>query len=320
MRERPAWRTATTEEGEEEEDEEGRSSLQLLFSLLLLLSLPLLQQLLLPLAVAAVALFSAWAQLTQALGVLGLEGDDALEDGEGALVVLEKREGKLPEKPRRVREKGAGRERESFACRKLFVSLFIFISLSFSFSLSSLTCSRQRARAREYILGGRSELVGAERKRAMRADSAGGNDEDRTDDGDDDDDEDVMLTSNPRGHALAVRPRGASLSPHAQAMRHDAGASLRHGRSPRAQPGRHFLEGCEKANKRKRKEKKKWFHIPFEVVFFSFFTFHRGLSLAAATRLFPPLSALCATTTASAANHPAASHLVEEHLPGRQRR
>lgn len=44
-----------------------------------------------------------------------------------------------------------------------------------------LTCSRHSARAFEYILGGRSELDGAERKRAILALRAGGDDDDDED-------------------------------------------------------------------------------------------------------------------------------------------
>ena len=61
-----------------------------------------------------------------------------------------------------------------------FFSSFAFLPLS-----AFLTCSRHRARAREYILGGRSELEGAERKRAILALRAGGvvdGDEDEKDD------------------------------------------------------------------------------------------------------------------------------------------
>ena len=55
----------------------------------------------------------------------------------------------------------------------------------FFFSLSLpllLTCSRHSARAFEYILGGRSELDGAERKRAILALRAGGDDDDDDED------------------------------------------------------------------------------------------------------------------------------------------
>ena len=82
------------------------------------------------------------------------------------------------------------RARKSSSRRAPF---FAFFSLPFSpvvrffppsFFLFSrfLTCSRQRERAREYILGGKSELEGAERKRAIRAERADGDaDEDFVD-------------------------------------------------------------------------------------------------------------------------------------------
>lgn len=77
------------------------------------------------------------------------------------------------------RETGARAKRKSSVSKTGVKSFFFLFVLSF-FSLRFfllLTCSRQRARALEYILGGRSELEGAERKRAILALRAGGDDD-----------------------------------------------------------------------------------------------------------------------------------------------
>ena len=78
------------------------------------------------------------------------------------------------------RREGAGR---AHACSLQAHAVSFFPSLSGCSlflsppSLLFLTCSRQRERAREYILGGKSELEGAERKRAILAQRAGGDDD-----------------------------------------------------------------------------------------------------------------------------------------------
>lgn len=78
------------------------------------------------------------------------------------------------------REKRAARAKRTLDVCESKVSLFVLSFFSLSASLL-LTCSRHSARAFEYILGGKSELEGAERKRAILAHSAGGDDQDDVD-------------------------------------------------------------------------------------------------------------------------------------------